>query len=128
MLKFKQKLPHQRRAGNGSSFWRWIFIAKEEYSAMTDFVALFSTPKKNRAVKQNSAHYQQRQPSNAENLDSLEITTGLNLYISKPNNFYLWGALASHTKFLLIGLFWICCFIRHSAANLGINYLIESTE
>ncbi len=86
MLKFTQKLPHQRRAGNGCSFWRWIFIAKEEHSAMTDFVALFSTPKKSGAVKQNSAHYQQRQPSNAESLAKHETATGLNLNISQPNN------------------------------------------
>ena len=84
--------PHQRRSGNGNGFWRWIFNAKkEEQKVVTEFSAIFSTPEKNKVVKQNLYLYQQRQPSNAESLAKHETATGLNLNISQPNNYKLNG-------------------------------------
>lgn len=49
------------------------------------------------------------------NSDIVNIKSGINVLIYKPVNIY--DCILGDNV-----------FIRHSAANLGINYLIESTE
>ena len=76
-----------RRAGNGSDFCHGMLNTREEKGSVKNVTTMFATPKKNKAMKYNSFKCQQRQLQNAEPLGEHEITTGLNLNISQPNNF-----------------------------------------
>ena len=45
-MTFSLTLLHQRSAGRGTDFWRWIFYAKEEQDAELDFNRWLATPAK----------------------------------------------------------------------------------
>ena len=66
---------HQRRKRLGEKFSHNVLDAKEEKSRKPEFKILLATP----------------ELLNAEHFGKHETTTDLNLNISQPNNFDLWG-------------------------------------